>query len=120
MMSVSTAKSPPSLMSPHGHAGHRALDGNAGVHQGQAGSADARHGAGAVGFGDLGDYTQRVGEGIGTRHDRQHPALGQATVADLAPLGTADPAGLTDAEGRKIVVEHEGLASFALQGIDDL
>ena len=41
-------------------------------------------------------------------------------MADFAPLGRAHHAGLTDAERREIVVQHERLFAFTGQAVDDL
>src|SRR5690606_1294885 len=46
--------------------------------------------------------------------------LGQAAVTDLAALGRAEAAGFAGGEGRHVVVQHEAIAVFAHDGIDDL
>ena len=104
----------------HGDARHRRRDAYAGVHQGQAGAAHRGHGAGAVGFGDLGDDADHIGELLQIRHHRHHPALRQPAVADLAALGRAGASGLAYAIRGKVVVQHEGVFALSLYGVDDL
>src|SRR5262249_11006871 len=93
-----------------GDACHRIADRHAGVHERQSAAADAGHAAGTVGFKNIGDNSDRVRELVGTGDDRLETALSQGAVADLAPPGAADRTALADAEGRKIVVQHEFLA----------
>ena len=45
----------------HGDAGHGGLQRYAGIHEREAGTADRRHGAGAIGLGDLRDHADDVG-----------------------------------------------------------
>ena len=49
-----------------------------------------------------------------------HRPPGQLAVADLAPARAADPPRLAHGERREIVVQHERLAVFADQRVDDL
>jgi hypothetical protein len=58
------------------------------------------------------------GKAIARRQDGLHRTLGEGSVADLAPPGAAEAADLPHAEGREVVVEHERLGRFALQGFD--
>ena len=104
----------------HGHAGYRRLHGHARVHQGQTGATHGRHGGGAVGFRDFGNHADGIGKVFQSGHHCQHAPLGQAPMTDLAALGTAHTTGLTHAEWREVVVQHEGLAVGTIQGIHDL
>ena len=54
------------------------------------------------------------------RQRGNHRALGQATMADLATLWRTDTTAFASGVGREVVVQHETLAVFARQGIDDL
>ena len=109
------------LDEPHRDAGDRPLDGHTGIHQRHARAADACHGARAVRFGNFRHHAYHVGKLFGEiRHHRDDAALCQSAMTDFAPLGRSHPPGLADAEGWKIVVHHERLAPFALDGIDDL
>ncbi len=47
-------------------------------------------------------------------------APGQLAVADLAPAGRAHAARFAGRVRREVVVQHEGLAEFAFQRVDDL
>src|SRR6185369_13043676 len=47
-------------------------------------------------------------------------AARQVAVTDFAALRRTHHAGLTDGERREVVVEHEGLAAFAFERVDDL
>src|SRR5262249_47869626 len=62
----------------------------------------------------------RVREPRVGRDDRLDPALGERTVADLAPPGTADRSHLADAEGREVVVQHVRLPRLTFQLLDAL
>ena len=103
-----------------GDAGHRVADRHAGVHERQGAAADAGHAAGAVGFEDVADDADGVGELLRAGDHGLEAALGQGPVADLAPAGPADRTALADAEGREIVIEHELLAVFVDQAVDAL
>ena len=54
------------------------------------------------------------------RQHRHQRALGEAAVADLAPLRAADAAGFAGGERRHVVVEHEALLELAGQRVDAL
>src|ERR1019366_3259846 len=51
---------------------------------------------------------------------RLDAALGQVAMADFAPLRRTHHTGLTDAERRKIVVQHERFFALASEPVDDL
>ena len=104
----------------HRDAGDVRLDRHAGVHQREAAAANGGHGRGAVRLGDLGDDAQRIAEVLGLRQQADQRALGEPAVADLAPLGEAVAPGLAGGVRRHVVVEHEALAVFAGQRVDDL
>ena len=71
-------------------------------------------------LGDLRDDADGVGEGFLRRQQRMHRPPGELAMADLAPAGRAHAARLVGRIGREVVVQHEGLAGFALQRVDDL
>ena len=104
----------------HGNAGDRALDGHAGIHERQRGTAGGSHRAGAVGLHDLGDHADGVGELLLRRNHGKQRALGQRTVANLAALGAAHATGLTGAVGREVVVVDVALAVDRLDGVKAL
>ena len=105
----------------HGDAGHGALDGHPGVHEGEDAPADGGHGGGPVGLQDVGDDADGVGELLLVGQHHPHGALGQGAVADLAPAGAAQELHLAHREGREVVVEHEALLVLGLlHGVDDL
>jgi hypothetical protein len=104
----------------HGDAGHRRLDRHARVHQRQAGAADACHRARAVRLEHFGNDAKDIREGLEVRHDGHDAAPGQIAVADLAALGRAHEPSLAHRERREVVVQHERLAAFASQRVDDL
>ncbi len=103
----------------HGDTGDRALEGHAGVHEGERGAAGRSHRRGAVGLHDLGDDADGVGELV-LGGDQRQSALGEVAVADLAALGAAHAAGLAGAERREVVVVHVALALGGLDGIETL
>ena len=86
----------------------------------QRGAADRRHRGRAVRLGDLGDDAERIGELEMRRQHRMDGAPRELAVADLAPAGGADAAGLADRERREIVVQQKRLLVGALQRIDEL
>ncbi len=97
-----------------------ALQRHAGIHQRERGAADRRHRRRAVRLGDLRHDADRVGEFVGLRQHRMDRAPGQLAVADFATLGAAHAAGLTDREGREVVVQQERFLVGALQRVDPL
>ena len=72
---------------PHGDSGHRRLDGNSRIHEGEAAAAHRGHRARPVGLGYFGHHADDVGKLLHVRHHRLHPTLGEATVADFPALG---------------------------------
>ena len=60
------------------------------------------------------------GNSVRSRQHGDQRALGEAAVADLAPLRRADAAGLAGGERRHVVVEHEVLAVLAGERVDAL
>ncbi len=105
---------------PHGDAGHRSLEGHAGVHQRQGGRADRAHRGRTVRGQHLGHQAQGVGELLHAGHDRKKRPLGQQAVADLAALGRAHPAGLAVGRGRHVVVVHVALLVLDAEGVEEL
>src|SRR5208282_2715652 len=96
---------------------HGANHRNACVHERQGAAANARHRGRAVGFHDLAGDADGVGIILGRKH-RLDAAFRQRAVADFAPARTADAAGFTDGEVRKVVVQDEFfLAAAAGVGI---
>ncbi len=71
-------------------------------------------------LGDLRDHAQGVREVVVQRQHGTDGAPGELAVADLAPPGRPDPAGLADREGRKIVVQEERLLVGPGEGVDIL
>mmetsp|Transcript_6919 Transcript_6919/g.14939 ORF Transcript_6919/g.14939 Transcript_6919/m.14939 type:complete len:539 (+) Transcript_6919:284-1900(+) len=92
---------------PHGDPSDVSRDGDPGVHQGQAASADGGHAGASVAFGDEALQTDHVGPFgiVVVRDDGEEGAFGQHPVSDLAAAGAAHPAGLADAAGRKGVLQ---------------
>src|ERR1700691_2401517 len=94
---------------------------HASVHQGQGCAANGSHGTRSVGFQDVAHHAQRVRKHGFAGDDRQQGPLGQRAVADFAAAGAAHEANLTNAERRKIIVQHEPLGRFTgLQQFDAL
>ena len=60
----------------------------------------------------LGDLADGVRELLDAGQHRHQRPLGQRAVADLAPLGRADPAGLAGGERREVVVVHVALGGL--------
>ena len=108
------------LDEPHGDAGNRTLERDAGIHQGERGAAHRGHRRGAVRLGDLGDNAQGVGELLRARQQRMHRAPGELAVANLTPAGRAHAASLAHRERREVVVQEEALLARTLQGVDEL
>src|SRR5690606_6436130 len=104
----------------HGDTGHRRLHRHAGVHQRQGGAAHGGHGGGTVGLGDLRHHADGVGEVVALRQHGGYATAGQAAVTDLATAGAAHAAALAHRERREVVVQHEGIALLAFQGVQQL
>ena len=71
-------------------------------------------------LGDLRDHAHRVGELVVRRQHGTDGAPGELAVADLAPLGAAQPSGLADRIRREVVVQEERLLVGSRQGVDVL
>ena len=91
-----------------------------GVHQREARAANRGHRRAAIRFGNLGNDAHRVCELFGGRQHSDQRALGEAAVADFAALRRTDAAGLAGCVRRHVVVEHEALAVFTHQRVNDL
>src|SRR5207244_8602327 len=75
---------------------------------------------GAIGFKNIGDDPNRVRKLVRTRSDRFEAALGEGAVADFTPARPPDRTALADAEGWKVIVQHEFLAVLLTQTVDAL
>lgn len=84
----------------HSDTGNGALQGHATVHKGKAAAAGGSHGRRTVGFHDLGDHANSVGELVFVGQNGKQSALGKVAVTDLATLGATDATGLARAEGQ--------------------
>src|SRR5581483_1887180 len=104
----------------HRDAGDVRLDRHARIHQREAAAAHRRHRRRAIRLGDLRDHADRVAELLLRRQETHERALGEAAVADLAALGWPHAAGFAGRIRRHVVVEHEALAVFAGERVDDL
>ena len=96
----------------HGDAAYRTGDFDTGVHQSQGTCAHGGHGAGSVGFQDVGNHADGVTHGL--RHHALQSALGQVAVSNFAAAYAAQRTRFTGGEGREVVVQVEFL--FAGQG----
>ena len=104
----------------HRHARNGCLQRNARIHHRQRAATDRGHRGRAVGFGDLGDNADGIGEVGCRRQNRLQRPPGQLAMADLAASGRADTAHLADRIGREVVVQQEVRAAVAVQRVDDL
>ena len=91
---------------------------HAGVHERERTAADRRHRRRAVRLEDVRDDADRVREVLLAGQERDQRALGQRTVTDLAPAGTAEELHFADRERREVVVEHEALVRLAVHRLD--
>src|SRR5207247_10641875 len=105
---------------PHRDAGHRLLDGHAGIHEGQTPAADGRHRRRPVRFQDVRHQPQGVGEFLLGWEDRLQGAFREGAVPDLASAWRAQGPRLADAERREVVMQHEAPVVLALQRVDPL
>ena len=105
---------------PHRDARDVCLGRHAGVHQREARAAHRGHRRASIRFGDLGNDAHRVRELFAGRQHRDQRALGEAAVADFAALRRTDAAGLAGCVRWHVVMEHEALAVFTHQRVDDL
>src|SRR5215217_7716344 len=104
----------------HGDTGNRTRQRHASIHQGERGAADGCHRGGAVGFGDLGHDTDRVGELFDRGTDRVDGAPGELAMADFATTRATHAASFTHRIGREVVVQQEVLLLGAFEAIDIL
>jgi len=104
----------------HGHARHRRLELDAGVHQGQGTAADGGHGRGSVALSDVGHHAHGVGILLRGGEHREDGTLRQHAVADLAAPGPAVGLALAHAVTGEVVVQVELLLILLFQAVDDL
>ena len=102
----------------HRDAGHRRLQGDAGVHHGHGPSAHGRHRRGPVRFEDVRHDADRVSELVLAGNDGREGAFGERAMADLAAARTAQKRHLADRERREVVVQHEPLVELAADVLD--
>ena len=86
----------------HGNAGHRSLEGNAGIHHGHGAAADGSHGRGAVALGNVGDDPDGVRKIFVLGQYLAQSALGQHAVTDLATSRCQPETGFADENGGKL------------------
>ena len=104
----------------HGDARDRGLQGHACIHQRQRCAADGGHGRRAVGFGDLRDNADRVGEfRIGRQH-RMNGAPSQLAMADFAAASATQTTCFTHREGREVIMQQEGFLVGAFECVNIL
>ena len=104
----------------HGDAGDGPLQRHPGIHHGERRPAYRGHRRRAIGFGDLGDHADCIGKDLGVGKQGINGAPCQLAVTDLSPARPAQEAGLADRIGRKVIMQHELLTVFAVQGVHDL
>ena len=100
-----------------GDAGHRRLDGHAGVHQSQRGAADGALRGGTVGGNHLRDHADGIGELLHGGDHRQQGPLGQSAVADLPAAGGTGGLGLAHRVAGEVVVVHVALFGLLPDGV---
>ena len=104
----------------HGDTGDMLVDRHTGIHHRQAAAANRRHRGRAIGLGNLGDHPHRIGKLLDRRHQCGQSAFGKTAMTDFATLGRTESAGLTGGKGRHVVLEHEAIAVFTVNRVDDL
>jgi hypothetical protein len=88
MMSVRSVG--PFVDKPDADPGHRLQNRDTGIHQSQSGAADRRHGAAAVGFKDVRDQADGIGELFGRWNDGRYGTFRQTSVTNFAATGASD------------------------------
>src|SRR5690606_2832445 len=104
----------------HGDTGNWTGQRHAGIHQRQRGAANGRHRGRAIGFGDLGHDTDRVGEFLDRRTDRVDGAPGELAVTDFAAARRTHAASFTHRIWREVVMEQEVFLAGAFEAVDVL
>src|SRR5260370_11972261 len=100
---------------PHGDACAGGLRGSGGVKGGERTAANSSHGRRTIGFQDVGDEAHSIGKiSFGWQQVYQR-ALGKSAVADFAAARATKKFHFTDAERRKIVVQHEAVELVLLE-----
>ena len=104
----------------HGDAGDRTFQLNAGVIEGEACAAHRCHGRRTVRLQDVGDDANRIWRLFGAWQHGRNGALGQRAVAHFAAAYAGHAAGFANAEGWKVVMQHEVLLLLAFIGLEPL
>src|SRR5438105_5804841 len=105
---------------PDGNPRDRPRQRHAGIHQRERGAAHRGHRRRTVGFGDLRDDANRVGEAVFGGEQRMDCPPGQFAVSDVPSPGRTHSTGFGRGVWWGVVVEHEILAIFTLERVDDL
>jgi hypothetical protein len=103
----------------HGDSGDRCLQRHTGIHQGQCGTTDGSHRAGAVGLEHIGAGADHIGEVLLAGQHCEQCAPGELAMTNLTPLGSTKHASLADAEWREVVGQHPATELALLTGIVD-
>ncbi len=104
----------------HGDAGHRALQWHACVHHRQRTAADSRHRGRTIGFGNVGQDADRVGEFVLAGQHGVQRTPGQLAMTHFTTTRRAEAADFTDRIGREVIVQHEIFIMQAGQAVDHL
>ena len=105
----------------HGDTGNGLLHLHTAVEQRERASANGCHRGTSVGFEDVGNQADGIGERrIVERNHRFEGAFGQIAVTDLTTGGAADTFHLTHAVGREVVVQQETVGALDHGAVDDL
>src|SRR5882724_12493198 len=91
----------------HGDPRHRRRYRHAGIHQGKRSATDRGHRRRAIGLQNFRYDADRVRKALLGRQYRQQRAFSEIAMADLAAARPTKKLDLTDAEWRKVIMQHE-------------
>jgi len=104
----------------HGDSGNRSLERHPGVHEAQATATNGGHRTRTIRLQGVADNSKCVREFVlGGQHDPQG-TLGQLAVTDFAAALATKRLDLAGAVRREVVVEQEGVANIATDGVQAL
>ena len=95
-------------------------DRNASVHKSQSSAANRSHAGRTIGFHDVGNQPNGVGESFSSRKHSLEAAFCKCAVADFSSTGAAVRFAFANTERREVVIEHELFGDFISDAINAL
>ena len=103
-----------------GNTSNRVGDRNTSIHKCQSAAANRSHAGRSIGFHDVGNQPNGVGESFDSRKHSLKAAFCKGTVANFSSTGAAVRFAFANTERREVVIEHELFGDFISDAINAL